>query len=100
MNSRFSGVGILTENDGTKYSGEFKEGLPNGFGVQEDPNGIRYSGNWVNGLRDGAGTIDFGDGTSYVGEFRNGLAYEGQYDWGDGRVSNSFQDVDGSWQDR
>ncbi len=43
--------------------------------------------------------IDFGDGTSYTGLFENGLAVEGQYDWGDGRITNSFQDDFGNWVD-
>jgi hypothetical protein len=45
------------------------------------------------------GVLDFGDGTFFSGEFANGLAFDGQYDWGDGRVTNSYQDEDGNWLD-
>ena len=45
------------------------------------------------------GAFDFGDGTSFVGEFMNGIAVSGQYDWGDGKITNSYQDSDGNWQD-
>ena len=96
----YSGVGTLREADGTKYSGQFKEGNPHGFGILEDSRGIKYSGEWQLGLREGFGSIDFGDGTSYVGQFRNGLAYEGNYDWGNGEITQSYQDAEGNWKDR
>lgn len=96
----FSGTGILTDSDGSTYSGEFLDGLPDGYGVQQDANGVQYTGSWQAGLRSGPGLIDFGDGSSYRGEFRLGLAYEGIYDWGDGRMTNSYQNENGEWSDR
>ena len=96
----FSGTGILTDSDGSTYSGEFLDGLPEGYGVQRDSNGVQYTGSWQAGLRSGLGLIDFGDGSSYSGEFRLGLAYEGIYDWGDGRMTNSYQNENGEWSDR
>jgi len=74
-------------------------GLPNGIGTQRDPSGVSYRGSWADGVRQGAGVIDFGDGTSFTGEFENGLATSGQYNWGDGRISNSYQDDLGNWID-
>ena len=50
--------------------------------------------------KQGAGTLDFGDGTSYTGKFLQGLAIEGFYDWGEGVLTNSFQDENGNWIDR
>ena len=63
----------MKEPDGRLYSGEFKDGLPDGYGIQEDPSGVRYMGYWSKGLRNGMGTIDFGDGTNFTGQFSNGL---------------------------
>jgi len=94
-----NGTGILEDNDGTVYHGEFKLGLPNGKGVQFDPNGALYNGDWDEGRRSGKGLLDFGDGTSFSGDFENGRAIRGQYDWGDGTVTNSYQDEDGNWLD-
>ena len=94
-----SGLGVLKEADGTIYSGNFSSGLPDGFGVQDDPSGVFYSGSWELGVRQGNGVINFGDGSSFSGFFENGLAVEGQYDWGDGRISNSYQDEFGNWVD-
>lgn len=99
-NNEFSGSGMLIKRDGSKYIGQFSLGLPNGYGFEEQTNGVRFYGTWVNGLKQGAGTVDFGNGASYVGEFRNGLAFEGKYDWGNGRVTDSYQDESGNWLDR
>jgi len=96
----FSGYGILTENDGSVYSGGFLSGVPSGQGVQTDQSGVVYSGSWSNGEKQGVGTLDFGDGTSYTGKFLQGLAIEGFYDWGEGVLTNSFQDENGNWIDR
>lgn len=99
-NNLFSGKGVLLKTNGSKFSGEFLENLPDGLGVEKQVDGVIYSGEWSDGRRHGMGTVDFGNGTSYVGEFRNGLAYEGQYNWGDGRVTDSYQDETGTWLDR
>ena len=85
---------------GTRYSGGFIKGEPNGFGVQTNPEGVVYTGLWENGIKSGTGSLDFGDGTSFVGEFQNGLASEGIYDWGDGRKTDSYQNEEGEWLDR
>ena len=95
----YQGVGVLKESDGSTYSGQFKSGLPHGYGSQMDPSGVRFTGNWINGIKNGTGIIDFGDGSSYIGKFNNGLASEGQYDWGDGRITNAYQDENGNWVD-
>ena len=107
----YSGEGILEEIDGRRYVGSFVAGKPHGRGYQRSPAPgqraesnevvwVVYSGDWQQGLRHGMGSIDFGDGTSYVGEFRDDLAYDGRYDWGDGRISRSYQQEDGQWRDR
>lgn len=96
----FFGVGVLVEAQGTTYSGKFEKGTPHGFGVQQDSSGVTYSGMWYEGEKNGMGTLDFGDGTSFTGEFRAGLALQGSYDWGNGKITDSFQDENGQWQDR
>ncbi|MFP6894771.1 MAG: hypothetical protein VCA18_13530, partial [Opitutales bacterium] len=96
----YSGGGILEDPEGRRYIGSFLQGNPSGEGQQVVSTGVVYSGDWKDGLRHGKGSLDFGDGTSYVGEFRNGLAYDGRYDWGDGRVTRSYQEPDGQWRDR
>ena len=67
--------------------------------MQFDPSGALYRGEWEAGRRNGKGLLDFGDGTSFSGEFENGRATRGQYHWGDGTVTNSYQDEDGNWLD-
>ena len=96
----YSGEGILEDPEGRRYIGSFLRGNPSGVGQQAVSTGVVYSGDWKDGLRHGKGSIDFGDGTSFAGEFRNGLAYDGRYDWGDGRVTRSYQEPDGQWRDR
>jgi len=98
--NQYSGSGMLISSNGSKYTGQFADGLPNGFGVEEQVNGVRYFGTWADGLKEGAGTVDFGNGATYVGVFKNGYAIEGKYDWGDGRVTDSYQDETGTWLDR
>ena len=96
----FSGIGVLAESKGTTYSGKFENGLPHGYGVQQDRTGVTYSGMWYEGEKNGAGTLDFGDGTSFSGEFKAGLAHQGSYDWGNGKITDSYQDENGQWLDR
>ena len=96
----FSGIGALAEADGKTYSGKFEKGLQHGYGVQEDPDGVTYAGTWLEGVKSGAGVLDFGDGTSFTGEFRAGLAVQGSYDWGNGKITDSYQDENGDWRDR
>ena len=93
-------MGTLNESSGRMYSGQFKDGLPHGLGTLVDQNGVNYNGEWFEGVKEGNGLIDFGDGTSYTGQFRSGLAYEGQYDWGNGVITESYQDSEGNWKDR
>lgn len=98
--NEFSGSGMLISSDGSKYIGQFLGGLPDGYGVEEQVGGVQYFGSWSQGLKQGSGTVDFGNGASYIGEFRNGLAFDGKYDWGDGRITDSYQDESGNWLDR
>ena len=94
----YQGVGVLKESDGSMSLVNFKAVcLWLWFAVGSG--GVRYVGIWFYGVKSGSGTISFGDGSSYVGEFRNGLAIEGQYDWGDGKITSAYQDESGNWID-
>ncbi|HEV8270694.1 MAG TPA: hypothetical protein VGQ04_05270 [Chitinophagaceae bacterium] len=56
------------------YTGEIKDGKPNGMGVAtyKTGNAIRYVGRFVNGMYDGKGTMFFKDGELLSGDWRTG----------------------------
>ena len=45
-----------TWSDGSKYVGEFKEGLPNGRGTLTSPDGRKYVGEFKDRKKHGQGT--------------------------------------------
>jgi hypothetical protein len=47
----------------------------NGFGTFLWPSGSRYDGDFHNGIRHGAGSYLFADGSLYVGEYLNGVRH-------------------------
>ncbi len=60
------------------YTGQFKDGLPNGRGTFTSLEGIQYSGDFVNGINIGGwekGSIQWPDGSSYTGEMKHCLPY-------------------------
>ena len=63
------------------YSGDWKDGAPNGegigYGLNEENEVIWiYQGSWINGLMDGYGEITFpGRITYYKGEWKNGQRF-------------------------
>lgn len=48
-----NGFGIYTQSDGTKYVGNYVDGIRNGFGIHTQPNGTKYEGNYLNGILSG-----------------------------------------------
>ena len=56
------------------YSGEVKDGKPNGMGVAlyKSGNVIRYAGSFVNGMYNGKGTMFFSGDAFLTGEWKNG----------------------------
>ena len=68
-----NGTDILL--DGSKYVGEFREGVRNGKGSMTYPDGTKYKGQWANDLPNGQGVKTLVDGMQYSGEFKNGLMY-------------------------
>lgn len=68
-----NGRGIYIYKDGAaKYSGTFKNSLPDGDGVVYYANGERYSGLWAAGSFDGEGTLFMKDGTEVTGIWEQG----------------------------
>jgi len=56
------------------YTGEIKDGKPNGMGVAKykSGNAIRYVGSFLNGKYNGKGTMFFNNGAFLTGEWKNG----------------------------
>jgi hypothetical protein len=92
---KWEGLVSKENKDITKYSGEIKNGLPNGQGTLTFPDGEKYVGEWKDWEKNGQGTFTFHNGDKYVGEWKNeerngkgiktttdGGKYEGE--WKDG----------------
>lgn len=67
-----SGFGIYIFNDGAKYTGSFKKGLPEGRGTVVYKNGERYEGFMQGGAFQGHGTYFMPNGTKMTGNWNNG----------------------------
>jgi hypothetical protein len=65
-----SGNGTRSMPDGTKYVGDFTDGLENGRGIKYYQDG-EYEGLWVQGSRDGVGIFRLKNGLNAIGEFNN-----------------------------
>lgn len=82
------------EYSGAIYSGYInKSGNPNGEGVMKYLDGSEYSGQWVDGVREGYGTMRYDNGV-YEGEWKNGKRDgQGTYTWNDGkRYTGAYAD--------
>ena len=69
------GTFIYSENN-SKYTGNFKEGLPEGFGSVVYGNGEKYVGEWKEGSFHGLGTLYLVDSTKYCGYWNHGAFAE------------------------
>jgi hypothetical protein len=98
------GKGILVDEYGNKYCGNFKKGKYNGYGELYYQNigenivyPIYYKGYWKNDFKHGKGFMIYSDGSSYQGKFYfNELNNYGKYTHPDGsyylgNFSNGFQ---------
>lgn len=72
--TRVSSVQEITYDNGEKYAGFIKDGLPHGYGIKSYPDGSRYEGYWLNGYENGMGTYYFSNGDWLEGEWKNGMA--------------------------
>lgn len=86
-NGRPDGSGVFTSRDGSVYQGEFQSGIPSGKGKFSSPNGNIYIGEFANGVANGEGTEQVADGSSYIGSFANGVRDgKGKLTFPDGRT--------------
>lgn len=54
------------------YTGELKDGFPDGFGVYRYDDGSVYEGDFKQGNFEGAGRLVLKTGKEYIGDFKNG----------------------------
>jgi hypothetical protein len=67
---KFVGRGVMWWANGTRYEGDWLEGLPNGRGVYVS-NDVRYEGEFASGRRSGQGTLTTAIGFRYDGQWRD-----------------------------
>lgn len=67
-----SGLGSFIYSDGSKYIGEFKDGLPEGRGTVYYADGDKYVGGWGRHAPHGEGTMYFANGRVYGGVWSYG----------------------------
>lgn len=92
-NQKRSGLGFLVEKDGSKYIGNFKDGLKDGKGRLIWPNGDYYEGGFKNNEIHGKGKIFATDGSVVSGKFKMGdLDGDGMQSWKNGsNYTGSFK---------
>ena len=61
----------MTYNDGSSYSGEWKEGRRHGIGVLKYADGSEHKGQWLYDLRFGLGQFTDNDGKIVRGTWQN-----------------------------
>lgn len=67
------GKGTLTRNDGSLFSGEWRDDVKCGYGVQHYTNGTRYEGEWAKNRRHGKGVFFYGTGITISGTWKNDI---------------------------
>jgi hypothetical protein len=67
-----SGRGYYDYPDGSRWVGEFKDGLPFGRGICHYANGDRYDGQWQHNAPYGEGVMYFASGRAYGAVWVNG----------------------------
>lgn len=93
LNNKINGYGYYENNKkGTKYEGEWKNSMRNGYGIENYEEGSVYRGTFLNGKKHGIGIYIWMDKSSYEGEWSNNyLNGYGKYIYSDGSVYT------GSW---
>jgi hypothetical protein len=67
-----TGFGTYHWADGSRYTGEFRNGKPHGEGTLIYSGGGSYVGEWRNGNRDGYGTAAYASGSTQTGLWEKG----------------------------
>ena len=73
VNGKPSGKGTVIWKNGSKYVGNWENGLRNGYGVQTFPSDSKtekYEGHWIENNFCGQGTLVFKNRSCYVGQFK------------------------------
>ena len=70
-NGLYNGQGIISYVDAI-YDGGWKDGLYHGQGTLTVDNVATYTGAWKKGKKDGEGIMTFADGGKHVGTWKNG----------------------------
>lgn len=66
-----NGYYIEKYTNGSKYEGDFKDGIRHGRGIMTWKDGAKYDGEWKDGMRHGKGIMTWKTGEKYEGEFKN-----------------------------
>ncbi|XP_060738572.1 ankyrin repeat and MYND domain-containing protein 1 isoform X2 [Tachysurus vachellii] len=64
-----NGTGVQTWTDGSRYEGDFLNGLKHGNGTFIWPNGECFEGSFYKDYRHGRGTYFWPDGSQFIGKF-------------------------------
>jgi hypothetical protein len=72
LNSIPAGQGILKYDNGSHYTGRYRDGQREGQGVHIMKQGTRCSGDWVNDASGRQGAHEWANGSSYCGGWKNG----------------------------
>ena len=88
--NRVKRVKNLKLTNGNFYTGEMKNGDPNGQGTETFPNGQKYVGEFKDGKENGYGTYTWFDGEKYVGEHKDGRFWNGIYYDKNGNITTKF----------
>ena len=93
-NQVINGWDRCTTNDGARYAGFLRNGVPHGRGIFVSDNNNRYEGEWRNGVPHGQGRFVFADDSRYEGTWENGNIIFGSVFYTDGsRYQGEFADV-------
>jgi len=92
-NGKPNGLGYLIYHYGEKYVGSWKNGKKNGQGTNTWSDGEKYVGEWKDGKQNGQGTQTLLDGNKYVGSWKNGERWKGTF-----TLTNGDKYV-GEWKD-
>jgi len=89
-----NGKGKMIFDDGAVYDGNWVNGALSGQGKIIYANGVKYEGTWKNDLQDGQGTATFDNGKTYTGEWKEG-AFFGQ---GTYTIPATGEKYEGKWE--
>ena len=76
VNGKFEGYGHYKMSNGDNYIGQFKNGYFEGKGQLTDKKGNVFNGNFVKGQKDGFGLIVKSNGETIEGKYTNGIFFK------------------------